>query len=621
MQIAVEIIGLVVAVLAVAFLAHRLNMSAPLLLIVAGIVASFIPGVPDYVLNPDVVLFGLLPPLLYATAIRTSLVDFRANRGPIGLLSVGLVIFSTFGVGIVAWLALPGVPLAAAIALGAVVAPPDAVAATAVARRVGMPRTIVRVLEGESLVNDAAALVALRTATAAMAGAVSFWQVGGNFLLAAGAGVLAGLLIGWLSAFVRTRLNDAVFDTGMSLVVPYLAYLAAEAVHGSGVLAVVIAGLMLGHKEPRMLNGASRIAGTVNWQTIQFLLENAVFLLIGLQLRRILAEVGETDVPIPTVVLACTLVLLATILTRVLWMAGITLLRKAFRLRAWRWRYTAVTAWAGMRGVVTLAAVFVLPEDTPQRPVLVLAAFVVVAGTLFLQGGTLPWLVRRLRLPAPDPAQDALQEATLLQKMTKAGLDRLEEERRPEDTQEVLDRLRTRLNNRTNAAWEALGRSVDDLETPSFAYRRLRRSMLEAEMETLLAARDSRAADDVVLRRVMDTLAIEESMLDRSVTVAASDPETTGWLRPKTTSEVCKHLKSAPYHVPALSEEGCQDCLVEGTTWVHLRLCLTCGHVGCCDSSPAQHATRHFREEQHPVMRSFEPGEKWRWCFVHGVVG
>lgn len=619
MEIALEIIGLVIAVLAVTFLAKVTNLPAPLCLIVVGVAVSFVPGVPEYALNPDVVLIGLLPPLLYATAIRTSLVDFRANRGPIGLLSVGLVAFTTLGVGVVAWLVIPGLSLAAAFALGAVVAPPDAVAATAVARRVGMPRTIVRVLEGESLVNDAAALVALRTAIAAMAGAVSLWQIGGNFLLAAGLGVLLGAVVGVIATFLRTRLQDPVFDTGMSLVVPYAAYVAAEAAHGSGVLAVVIAGLMLGHREPRMLSGAARIAGRVNWQTIEFLLENTVFLLIGLQLRRILTEVADTALPLETLALACTAVLLATILCRILWMAGITLLRKAFRRKSWRWRYSAVTAWAGMRGVVTLAAVFVLPEDTPQRPVLVLCAFVVVAGTLLLQGGSLPWLVRKLRLPAPDPAQDALQEAVLLQEMTKSALDRLEKERRPEDTPEVLDRLRTRLNNRVNAAWEALGRPEHDLETPSFTYRRLRRAMLESEMDTLLAARDRKAADDIVLRRVLDMLAIEESMLDRS-TQLVTDPEGRP-LKAHTTAPGCKHLKSSPYHVPPLSAEGCQDCLVEGTTWVHLRLCLSCGHVGCCDSSPGQHATRHFRDSRHPVMRSFEPGEKWRWCFVHGTVG
>lgn len=203
--------------------------------------------------------------------------------------------------------------------------------------------------------------------------------------------------------------------------------------------------------------------------------------------------------------------------------------------------------------------------------------------------------------------------------MTTAALERLERERRPEDTPEVLDRLRSRMSNRVNAAWETLGRSEVDLETPSFAYRRLRRAMLESEMDTLLEARDKKAADDVVLRRVLDMLAIEESMLDRS-TQLVNDPAS-GWLKAPPSTAACKHLKSAPYHVPADSEEGCQDCLAEGTTWVHLRLCLACGHVACCDSSPAQHATRHFRESQHPVMRSFEPGEKWRWCFVHGSLG
>ncbi|MDT7723806.1 MAG: monovalent cation/hydrogen antiporter, partial [Actinomycetota bacterium] len=200
MHIAVEIVALVVAVLLVTAFARKLDWSAPLCLIVVGVVASYVPGVPDYHLDPEVVLLGLLPPLLYATAIRTSLVDFRKNRGPIALLSVGLVVFTTAVVGVVAWLVIPDLPLAAGFAIGAVVAPPDAVAATAVARRVGMPRKVVRLLEGESLVNDAAALVALRTAIAAIAGSVTLWQVGVDFVLAAAGGVVVGLVVGAVAA-------------------------------------------------------------------------------------------------------------------------------------------------------------------------------------------------------------------------------------------------------------------------------------------------------------------------------------------------------------------------------------------------------------------------------------
>jgi Na+/H+ antiporter len=624
-HIAVEIVALVVAVLVVTVVARRLDWSAPLCLIVVGIGASYIPGVPEYHLDPEVVLLGLLPPLLYATAIRTSLVDFRKNRGPIALLSVGLVIFTTLVVGVVAWLVVPGLPLAAGFAIGAVVAPPDAVAggggAPAVARRVGMPRKLVRLLEGESLVNDAAALVALRTAIAALAGSVSVWQAGGDFLLAAGAGAAAGIVVGVLAAVVRTKLDDPVTDTAFSLAVPFIAYLPAEAIHGSGVLAVVIAGLILGHKAPSMLSGASRLASRLNWQTIQFLLENMVFLLIGLQVRRILAEVGDTGFGAGTLIAVCAAVLGATIVSRIVWLIGIGVMRRVINTKAWPWSYSAVVSWAGMRGVVTLAAAFVLPDDTPQRPVLVLAALIVVAGTLLLQGTSLPMLVRRLKLPAPDPAVDALQEAALLNDMTRAGLKRLDEVARAEDPPEVIERLRDKVRQRTDSAWEQLGRQSELEETPSDVHRRLRTAMLEAEREQLLAARNAGTADDEVLRRVLDALDIEESLLDRfgeQAVMVGRELNT-----PAATAGFCEHLDRAKAKdEPEPSSIGCcEECIAEGTTWVHLRKCLKCGHVACCDSSPRRHATAHFRETRHPVMRSVEPGENWRWCFADQLLG
>ncbi|TVT44053.1 Na+/H+ antiporter [Amycolatopsis rhizosphaerae] len=617
MQPAIAILSLVVVVLLVTGLARRFDWSPPLLLVLAGVGASFIPTVPDYHLDPELVLVGLLPPLLYSTAVRTSLVEIRANRMPIALLSVGLVVFTTLVVGLVAWLAIPGLPLAAGFALGAVVAPPDAVAATVVARRVGMPRRIVRILEGESLLNDATALVALRTAIAAIAGSVALWQVGLDFLLAAAGGTAVGLVIGWGAGLLRRRLVDPVLDTAWSFVIPFVAYLPAEAIHGSGVLAVVVAGLMVGQQTPRLLSGPSRLAGLLNWRTIQFLLENTVFLLIGLQLRRLLGEAARSDLSAPAIAAICAAVLVATIAARLVWMFAAGLLRRFTRTWEVPWHYSAVLGWAGMRGVVTLAAAFVLPADTPERAVLVLAAFVVVAGTLVIQGTTLPRLVRWLDLPGPDPGEDALQQAALLHDMTQAGLDRLEAARRPSDPAEVIDRLRDKQAYRSDSAWERLGAGSGLEETPSAAYRRLRSEMLEAEREVLLRARDQATVDDEVLLSVLETLDIEESML----TSSAGGVESTGreLYTPENTAGSCEHLDRAG---DARSEAtGCEDCLREGTTWVHLRLCLECGHVGCCDSSPRRHATQHFHDTRHPVMRSFEPGENWRWCFVHRIVG
>ncbi|MDS0139881.1 MULTISPECIES: Na+/H+ antiporter [unclassified Amycolatopsis] len=627
MHIAAEIVALVVTVLVVSAVARRLDWSAPLCLIVVGVAGSYVPGVPEVHLDPEVVLLGLLPPLLYSAAIQTSLVDFRKNRGAIGLMSVGLVVFTALGVGVVAWAVIPGLPLAGGIALGAVVAPPDAVAASVVARRVGMPRKLIRLLEGESLFNDAAALVALRTAIAALAGSVSLWQVGADFFRAAIGGAVVGLVVGFAAAFIRARLNEPVLDTALSFAVPFIAYIPAEAIHGSGVLAVVIAGLILGHKAPQILSGSTRLASRLNWQTIQFLLENLVFLLIGLQLRRILAEVGESGLSLMTLTWICVAVLAATILTRVLWMAGIGTVKRVerrllpgkVRAKIWPWRYSAVIAWAGMRGVVTLAAAFVLPADTPQRAVLVLAAFVVVAGTLAVQGMTLPPLIRRLRLPRPDPAEDALQEAAVLHDMTRAALAKLEEIRTDDDPPEIIQRLRDRLQHRADSAWEQLGRQSALAETPSDAYRRLRLELLEVERDQFLKARDSGSADDDVLRKVLERLDIEESMLDRDE--AEPDVEGRELRTPAATAGSCKHLAHEWVDKDPSSADSCAACVAEGTTWVHLRMCLKCGNVACCDSSPRRHATQHFHESRHPVMRSFEPGETWRWCFVDKQLG
>jgi Na+/H+ antiporter len=626
-HIAAEIVALVVTVLVVSAVARRLDWSAPLCLIVVGVAGSYVPGVPEVHLDPEVVLVGLLPPLLYSAAIQTSLVDFRKNRGAIGLMSVGLVVFTALGVGVVAWAVIPGLPLAGGIALGAVVAPPDAVAASVVARRVGMPRKLIRLLEGESLFNDAAALVALRTAIAALAGSVSLWQVGADFFRAAIGGAVVGLVVGFAAAFIRARMDEPVLDTALSFAVPFIAYIPAEAIHGSGVLAVVIAGLILGHKAPQILSGSTRLASRLNWQTIQFLLENMVFLLIGLQLRRILAEVGRSGLSLVTLTWICVAVLGATILTRVLYLIGIGTVKRVKRrflpgkvkAKIWPWRYSAVIAWAGMRGVVTLAAAFVLPADTPQRAVLVLAAFVVVAGTLAVQGMTLPPLIRRLRLPRPDPAEDALQEAAVLHDMTRAALAKLEEIRQPDDPPEIIQRLRDRLQHRADSAWEQLGRQSALAETPSDAYRRLRLELLDVERNQFLKARASGSADNDVLRKVLERLDIEESMLDRDE--AEPDVEGRELRTPAATAGSCKHLAHEWVDKEPSSADSCAACLAEGTTWVHLRMCLKCGNVACCDSSPRRHATRHFHESRHPVMRSFEPGETWRWCFVDKQLG
>ena len=616
MEIAVLLVVLAVGVLAVTAVAERIGIPAPLVLIVAGVAASYVPGVPEITLEPEVVLLGLLPPLLYATAIQTSLVDFNANRRSILLLSVGLIIFTPVGIGVLVHLLIPSVGWPAAFAIGAVVAPPDAVAATAVGRRIGLPRRIVTILEGESLLNDATALVSLRTAIAASGAAISFEEVGVDFVVAAGGGVAVGAVIFVVVAQLRKRLDDPLMDTAISLIVPFGAYIAAEELEASGVIAVVVAGLLLGHKAPIIQTAQSRIAERINWSTIAFVLENVVFLLIGLQAARLFDDVGNSELGGGRIAAVCLLSLVGVIVLRLVWVfpARYLLVRpRAGAAAAAPASYTFLLGWAGMRGVVTLAAAFIIPEETRHREVLLLIAFTVVAGTLLIQGLSLPWLARRLDVPSPDPMDDALARATLLQQASKAGLHELEQ-LETDDLHGVADSIRQRLDQRNFAAWERLGTTADE-ETPGELYSRLRLSMIEAERARVLEIRSSGSVPSEVVAEVLSMLDIEESMLDRASASRAELRSSTGVRRP---GEECEHLAAAP-HVETGGDGTCAACLADGTRWVALRECLACGHVACCDSSPKRHATAHFHESAHPVMQSAEPGEDWRWCYVHHV--
>src|SRR4051794_30932286 len=311
-----ELVALVIAVGLVAGLCDRFGWPTPLVLVVGGAAASFLPPVPEVQLDPDVVLFALLPPLLYATTARTSLFDFRHNKASIVLMSVVLVVFSTVVVGWVTWLLLPGVALAAALALGAVVAPPDAVAAAAVGRRLGLPRRVATLLEHESLVNDAAALIALSVALTALTSSPSPWEVAGEFGWAVVGAVLVGGAVAAVLAVLRARLRDPVLDTLVSFVAPYLAFLPAEALDASGVLATVVTGLTLAQLSPRVQTASARVTEAITWRTVSFVLENAVFLVIGLQLPGLLSGAADSGLGAGRIVVLCAGVLAATIAAR-----------------------------------------------------------------------------------------------------------------------------------------------------------------------------------------------------------------------------------------------------------------------------------------------------------------
>ncbi len=507
---------------------------------------SYVPGVPTVHLGADVVLLGLLPPLLYSAAIQTSLVDFNANRRSILLLSVGLVVFTTFGVGWLVHALLPGLGWWAALAIGAVVAPPDAVAATSIGRRIGLPRRIVTILEGESLFNDATALVALRTAIAAGLGSVALWRVGVDFLVASVGGALIGIAVFLLVANVRKHVTDPVLDTAISFVVPFATFIVSEELHSSGVVSVVVAGLLLGHKAPVLQTAQSRIAERMNWRTIAFFLENTVFMLIGLQADWILSDVSHSDVAGSRIALVCGLTLVAVIVLRLVWVfaARYLLIRPGHDPDLGRKppaTFTFLLGWAGMRGVVTLAAAFIIPADTPHREVLLLIAFTVVAGTLFIQGLSLPWFARRLHVPSPDPLEDALARATVLQQASKAGFKRLHE-LEYDDQHEVLDVLKQRIEQRNFAAWERLGTTAEQ-ESPSDLYARVRLEMIQAERERVLEIRSSGSVASEVVSDVLSMLDVEESMLDIS---QQSREEIRTVTAVRRTGDTCDHLADTP---------------------------------------------------------------------------
>lgn len=562
------VIGVAVIVTVAAF-SKRLGVAAPLILVVVGLGLSYLPGLPTFTVPHEVILMGVLPPLLYAAAVNLPVVDFRRNLGAISSLSVFLVLFSAFATGLLLYIVLPDLNLAAAIALGAVVSPPDAVAATSIGKKLGLPPRLVTVLEGEGLVNDATALVLLRSAIAASAGGLaSIWDGVADFGFAVVAAVAVGLLVGFATVYLRSKLHDPVLDTAISIVVPFVAFIPAEELGASGVLAVVVAGLYTGHRSGSAFSAQARINDSVNWHTIQFLLENGVFLLMGLEIRYLVENIDPELLTVRESVVIGLGVTALLIAVRFLWMGPLILVlrakvehqeRRTTRFRAaldslkaqglsdertqrrhkrgetiYRrrradiaqlrkegldWRGGVVIGWSGMRGVVTLAAAQSLPESTPYREQLVLIAFTVAVVTLLLQGGTLPWVIKALGVRGRNAAEDQRDLATLLDQISDAGLMVLENpaiclNSDVDVDPDVVERVRQSTFLRSELAWErvkALG--IGTSATPQLQYRELRRAVVEAEREALLLARREGRFPSRTLADAQRLLDVEETRL------------------------------------------------------------------------------------------------------------
>lgn len=510
---------------AVAAAARRTPVPAPLLLVAAGLAVSYVPGVPEYTLDPHIVLPLILPPLLHTAATDSSYLDLRAQLRPVALLSVGYVLFATFVVGWAAYMIVPGLPLTAALVLGAVVAPPDAVAATAVARRVGLPSRVTTILQGESLVNDATAITAYRVALAAAVGEGATWAGGiGEFLLAAFGGIGIGLLLMVPIHWLRTHLKEALLQNTLSLLIPFVAYAVAEQVHASGVLAVVVVALWLGHRAWEV-DFATRLQEEAVWKMVAFVLESAVFALIGLQLPVVLKGLGEYEGG--RAAWYAIAVFLVVVVSRFVWVYPATFLPRILSARIRErepnptWKGPFIISWAGMRGVVSLAIAFSIPltvhggEEFPERNLILFLTFTTVIGTLVVQGVTLPPLIRLLKLPGRDVQAETLAEANAQAQASRAAERRLDEllsDERNALPAPLADRLRTVLERRRNAVWERLGQ-VNPVtgETVDDTYRRLSREMIGAEREVFVKLRDGRYIDDEMLRTLLRRLDLEEA--------------------------------------------------------------------------------------------------------------
>lgn len=518
--------GLFVVMAALALLARRVSVPYPILFVLGGLLLAIIPGLPRLRLQPEVVFYLFLPPLLFPSALFTSWRDFSANIRPISLLAIGLVLFTTVVVG---WIAhsIAGLPVAAAFAFGAIVSPPDAVAATAITQSLGVPRRIVTVLEGESLVNDASALVALKFAVAAlMTGAFSLPAAAVSFVVVSIGGVALGLVVGWVSVRVQKVIDDPPVQIVISLLTPYGAYLIGERLDISGVLAVVTAGLYVGWRSSEISDAKTRLQAYPFWEMVVFLLNGIIFILIGLQLPSVLDALKGESISITRLCGEALLISIVIVLVRIIWVFPATYLpRVLFPSLRKRdpfpgWRNVSIVAWTGMRGVVSLAAALSIPEMLPNgrpfpgRNLILFFTFCVILATLVVQGLSLPPLIRWLQVHADSAAEQEEREARL--QANYAAMARLDELAKDDGIPaQLVNRLRDEYKDRIQ---ELQGCPLGpDAGAPqgmrNSPYTHLQQEALQVERRIILALRNQRVINDEVMRRIERDLDLAEARL------------------------------------------------------------------------------------------------------------
>ena len=520
-----QLLALLVSAAALLLLADPLRIPYPILLVLGGLALGFAPGVPNVTLPPDAVLIGILPPLLYSSAFNTGLRELRRNLRPISLLAIGLVAVTTVMVAAVAHYMID-LSWPAAFVLGAVVSPTDPLAATTIARRLGVPRRAVAIIEGESLVNDGTALVLYKFAVAAvLTGSFSLLNAAGSFIWSVLGGIAVGLVIGRAIRFVRRRVFNPPLEVTIAFLTGYFVFLPASAIGASGVLAVVTAGVYMGWHTPELTTVDTRLQGAGFWTIFSFLLNALLFGLVGLQLQPILDELHGRSWQ--ELVGYAALVWAVVLLVRIAYGYPIAYIPRwvsaSLRERdpAPPWQFVAFISWAGMRGGVTLAAALAIPLTTdsgapfPDRSLIVFLAFCVVLATLVVQGLSLPGVVRLLGLE-DDDSMDVREEAKARIHAAEAAIERLDElVDEGWVRSDTAERARGLYNFRSNRFRARLDEEDDgEIEERSLQYQRLRRELLDAERGAVLALRNEGKISDEVMQRVERDLDLEYSRLD-----------------------------------------------------------------------------------------------------------
>ena len=507
------LVALLVAVAVLSAAARAIDVPYPIVLVIGGAILGVSPvGLPEVALDPDLVLIIFLPPLLYSAAFFADLHDLRADLRTISQLAIGLVVVTMVVVAVVAH-ELIGLDWPAAFALGAILGPTDPLAATAIARRLGVPRRVVSIIEGESLINDATALVAYRIALGA--GTFSLLDAGWEFLWKAAGGIAVGLAVGWVIIEVRKRLEDPPIENTIGLLSGYAAYVPAEHLELSAVLAAVTVGCYVGWQAPRIASPTTRLQGFAMWELLVFLMNAILFTLIGLQLPVVLESYHADWVGYAAAVCA------AVVLTRLVWGQTIVFViraidrRESQRARRTTWRARAVVGWAGMRGAVSLAAALALPGAFEQRDLLIFITFAVILFTLVVQGLTLPPLIRRLGV-LDDGSEEEREVLKARLYATKAALARLEELAGEDWTRDdTVERFRRAFEYRKQRFAARAGKVEDDgFEDRSLAYQTLTRELLEAQREAIVRLRNEGTISNDVMHRIERELDLEDERLE-----------------------------------------------------------------------------------------------------------